>query len=100
MIWSVLVLLFSSALALEEALLAEGNPHQQDAFPACSCPAQALPPQTFLAEASLLKYQTDTFLQAEVRSHLGAPVNVLHFKQPGKQPRTDATLLAAVLAAL
>eukprot|EP00320_Phaeocystis_rex_P009331 CAMPEP_0119070494 /NCGR_PEP_ID=MMETSP1178-20130426/40068_1 /TAXON_ID=33656 /ORGANISM="unid sp, Strain CCMP2000" /LENGTH=218 /DNA_ID=CAMNT_0007052341 /DNA_START=15 /DNA_END=671 /DNA_ORIENTATION=+ len=80
------------ASAFESVLVAEGNPHQkqqceQGSPQACtSCPAQALPPHTFLpAPVALgLKRQADTFLRVEPHAHGGVPVQVFHFKQPAR----------------
>jgi hypothetical protein len=86
---------------VDEAVLAEGNPHmhahQKQPSPA-SCPAQALVPQTFLADALLLRKQEDTFLHAEQRTHLGEPVSVLHFKQPGRLSNLEFPFALVLLA--
>ena len=88
MLCQVLILLpLASAL---DALVAEGNPHQQhcEGTPhACtSCPAQALPPHMFLpAPVALgLRRQADTFLRVDTHSHGGVPVNLFHYKQPSR----------------
>jgi len=66
-----------------DAVVAEGNPHTQQDTPTW-CPAQALAPETFLPEALTVSRQLDTFVKAEQKTHMGAPVTVLHFKQPGR----------------
>uniref|UniRef100_A0A7S3AJ00 Uncharacterized protein n=1 Tax=Haptolina ericina TaxID=156174 RepID=A0A7S3AJ00_9EUKA len=71
--------------------------HQKQPSPA-SCPAQALVPQTFLADALLLRKQEDTFLHAEQRTHLGEPVSVLHFKQPGRLSNLELPFALVLLA--
>ena len=80
-----LLLLLSHAepSAAIEALIADGNPHDNAApMTATCCPAQALPPTALLADAALLRLQTDTFVGKRTRRHYGHPVEVFTFKQP------------------
>ena len=82
MVWRafLLVALASTVIALD-AVVAE-NPHEKQPSTSC-CPAQSLT-DNILPEALALTRQQDTFLRAEQKTHLGAIVPILHFKQPGR----------------
>ena len=66
---------------LTEGIVAEGNPYDASAQPAC-CPAQAMPPHAFLMDELALSRQEDTFVHVRQRKHLGKAVHVFTFKQP------------------
>ena len=105
----LVVTCFASTASALDAVVAD-NPHEKQPSTTC-CPAQALAPDSFLPEALVsravptrptvvspmhlndsgvvsvaqaLSRQEDTFLRSEQKTHLGAPVTVLHFKQPGR----------------
>ncbi len=80
---TLLLLLATCTLALDEGLVADGNPHASSNGAGC-CPAQSLPTEKLLPSSALLEKQADTFLGLRTVKHLGQPIEVLSFRQPSR----------------
>lgn len=83
-----------------DGLHAEGNPHVDHGAALTCCPAQSLPPSTFLAEAAMLEVQADTFIRTTSRTHLGVPVPVFDFHQPVRLSAAELPFRLVLVASI